>query len=114
MKISRRNDLTARMVLTNVNRHAKASRSDAELSLEVYANCREQGFALSNWLEPNARMVAFSEFRRSDEIVVYYGRRVDFDRNTNIPNDEVYEKAKFFACGEYNKAAKFIVKYLES
>jgi hypothetical protein len=113
MKLHRRNDLTARNVLTNVQRIAKASHSDRELCLEVYANGREQGFALSDWCEPNARKVAWSEFRRSDQIVVYYGPRVDFEHNTNIPSDAVYENAKFFACGEYNKAAKFIVKYLE-
>ena len=114
MKISQRNDLAARKVLTNLNGLAKVSQNSREFSLEVYANGREQGFALSDWSNPISRKVAWSEWRCSDDIVVYFGFEKDFERNTNIPSDLVYKKAKFFEPGEYREAAKFIVSYLES
>jgi hypothetical protein len=45
---------------------------------------------------------------------VYTGARADFERNTNIPGEEVYESARFFRYNEHEAAAKFIVKFLES
>lgn len=111
MKVYTRNDLPARKVLAEVKRWAALSKDDAIVETEVYANCREQGFALASC---DARKVAFSEFRRSDQIVVYFGERKDFAYNTNIPSEEVYENAKFFKYNDFEKAAKFIVKYLES
>jgi hypothetical protein len=44
---------------------------------------------------------------------VYFGERKDFAYNTNIPSDEVYENAKFFKYNDFEKAARFILKYLE-
>jgi hypothetical protein len=111
MKIYSRNDLTARKVLAAVSRLARKSKDDSIVETSAYVNCREQGFSLSSC---DARQVAFSEFRRSDDIVVYFGTRKDFDFNTNIPSEAVYESAKFFEPGQYEKAAKFIVKFLES
>ena len=110
MKIYPRNDATARKVLAEVKRWAALSTDDSYVETEAYVNCREQGFALASC---DDRKVAFSEFRRSDDIVVYFGTRKDFDYKTNIPSDEVYESAKFFRYNQIEKAAKFIVKYLE-
>jgi hypothetical protein len=110
MKFYSRNDATARKVLAEVKRWAKLSKEDCEIAIESYANCREQGYALASC---DDLKVVFSEFRRSDDIVVYFGARKDFDRNTNIPNEEVYESAKFFRFDKIEQAAKFIVKYLE-
>lgn len=111
MKIYNRNDATARKVLAEIKRLAKNSKDDSCVVVESYVNCREQGFALASC---DDRKVAFSEFRRSDDIVVYFGTRKDFAFNTNIPSDEVYESAKFFRFDKIEQAAKFIIKYLES
>lgn len=111
MKIYNRNDAAARKVLAIVKRLAKNSKDDSYVAVEAYVNCREQGFALSS--HDNAK-VAFSEFRRSDDIVVYTGARADFAFNTNIPGEEVYESARFFRYNQHEAAAKFIVKFLES
>lgn len=111
MKLYTRNDTAARKVLTFVRKLAKRSKDDSYVEIQVYANCREQGFALASC---DARMVAFSENRNSDDIVVYAGSRKHFAFNTNIPSDEVWENRKFFRYNEHEKAAKFIVKYLES
>jgi hypothetical protein len=110
MKIYSRNDATARKVLAEVKRWAKFSQDDSVIAIESYANCREQGYALASC---DDLKVVFSEFRRSDDIVVYFGARKDFAFNTNIPSEEVYESAKFFRPFEVEQAAKFIVKYLE-
>jgi hypothetical protein len=111
MKIYNRNDAAARKVLAIVKRLAKNSKDDSYVAVESYVNCREQGFALSS--HDHAK-VAFSEFRRSDDIVVYFGTRSEFAVNTNIPSEEVYESARFFRYNQHEAAAKFIVKYLES
>lgn len=111
MKIYSRNDTAARKVLAEFRKWAKLSKDDSVICVEDYVNCREQGFALASC---DARKVAFSEFRRSDDIVVYFGKRADFAFNTNIPSEEVYESAKFFRFDEHEKAARFILKYLES
>ncbi len=110
MKFYTRNDTAARKVLAEVKRWAKLSQDDSVIAIESYVNCREQGYALASC---DDRKVAFSEFRRSDDIVVYFGKRKDFAFNTNIPTDEVYESAKFFRFDQIEKAAKIIVKYLE-
>ena len=111
MKIYSRNDAAARKVLAEVKRWAKLSRDDSIVEVQTYANCREQGFALASC---DDRKVAFSEFRRSDDIVVYFGKRDDFAFNTNIPSEEVYGSAKFFRFDKIEQAARFIIKYLES
>jgi hypothetical protein len=111
MKIESRNDGAARKVLAEVKRWAALSSEDCIMCVEAYVNCREQGFALASC---DDRKVAFSEFRRSDDIVVYFGKRKDFAFNTNIPSEEVYESARFFRYNQQEAAAKFIVKYLES
>jgi hypothetical protein len=112
MNLYSRNDTAARKVLAEVRKLAKSSKDDSQVQIEMYVNCREQGYALASC---DDRKVAFSECRNSDQIVVYYGKRKDFTFNTNIPSDEVYENwQKRFNYNEAAKAARFIVKYLES
>ena len=80
------------------------------MCVESYANCREQGFALASCYD---RKVVFSENRNSDDIVVYTGDCMTFEFNSNIPNEEAWENRKFFKPDQVEKAARFIVKYLE-
>ena len=109
MKFINRNDLAARKVLAIVKRLAKNSKSDAFVLIETYANYREQGFALSTL----SSKVVFSKNHNSDNIVVYFGHSSEFERNSNIPSEDVYEIRKFFMYNEHEKAAKFILRYLE-
>jgi hypothetical protein len=111
MKIINRNDLLARRVLAEVKRLAKKSKDDCYVLVETYSNCREQGFALASC---DAFKVAFAENRNSDDLVLYRGSRLDFENNSNIPSDEAYESRLYFSPNNVKKAAKFIVKYLES
>jgi len=111
MKIYSRNDGTARKVLAEVKRWAALSKDDSILCVESYANCREQGFALASC---DDRKVVFSENRSSDDIVVYTGNRMTFEFNSNVPNEEVWESRKYFKPDQIEKAAKFILKFLES
>lgn len=111
MNLYSRNDTAARKVLAEVRKLAKSSKDDSQVQIEMYVNCREQGFALASCDE---RKVAFSECRNSDDIVVYYGKRSDFTFNTNIPTDVIYENyQKRFHAHEFSKAARFIMKWLE-
>lgn len=72
-----------------------------------YENGREHGF----FIEKGDKAVAFSEYRNSDDIVVYYGGNADFDED-HIPTDDTYRRKKFFKYQEYEAAAKFIKAWL--
>jgi len=112
MKFCPINNLAARKVLAAVKSLLRSEKNDDTYAMiESYVNCREQGFALCS---QDDKKVAFSEFRRSDEIVVYFGKRTDFAFNTNIPSDEVYEKANFYTPLQIKSAAKFIAEYLRN
>lgn len=112
MKIIPRRDKAAREVLKHIRKNVNIVPRDEHediVIVEVYENCRERGFALASC---DGRKVAFSEHRNSDSIVVYCGARKDFEMNTNIPSDRVWENAKFFNPGEAQEAAFFILSYL--
>lgn len=108
MRLYNRNDLAARKVLTEVKRlirNTKHGIGEDCAFIEVYENGREHGFAIDICDDVK---VAFAENRNSDHIVVYTGSRHDFERNTNIPSEEVFDSRKFFAYNEIEKAAQFI------
>lgn len=112
MKIIPRPDKAAREVLKHIRKNVSIVPRDEHediVIVEIYENCRERGFALASC---DGRKVAFSEHRNSDDIVVYCGTRKDFEYNTNIPSDRVWEKARFFRYNEAQKAALFILSYL--
>lgn len=109
MKIEPRPDRAAREVLKHIRKNVKRSRDEDIVVVEVYENCRERGFALASC---DGRKVAFSEHRNSDDIVVYCGARKDFEFNTNIPAERVWEQAKYFRYNEAEKAALFALSYL--
>ena len=91
--------------------HRMADDTEKYINIEAYVNCREQGFSIQNYFK-GERQVAFSENRNSDDIVVYYGKRVDFSMQGNVPSDEVYRKARYFPCHAVKEAAEFIYEYL--
>jgi len=93
-------------VLTYVNRNMG---QDDTYWLEGYQSGWENGYALSL----GDRMVAFSEYRKSDQIVVYTGHVIDFAMAGNVPSNRVEENATFFDCGEAEAAADLIIQYLE-
>ena len=114
MKLYNRNDAAARKVLTEIKRLIRKTPhgiGEDCLFIEVYENGREKGFAIDAW---DTLKVAFAENRNSDDIVVYVGESRDFERNSNIPSEEVYESRKFFAYDEIAKAASFIFNKLKS
>lgn len=108
MRLYNRNDVAARKVLTEVKRlirNTKHGIGEDCAFIETYENGREHGFAIDICDDVK---VAFSEHRCSDDIVVYVGSRRDFERNTNIPSEEVFDSRKHFAYNEIDKAARFI------
>jgi len=93
-------------ILYGVNEGEQA----AQLLTEPYCNGREQGFSVSNW--KNNHKVSFSEFRNSDQIVVYFGKSTDFSMQGNTPSEEVYQNKKYFDCFKVEEAADFIIDHL--
>ena len=82
-----------------------------EWILSHYTNGREHGYHLHNW--ETRRAVSFAEYRNSDNIVVYAGEEKEFEFNTRIPDDNVYEGKMMFAPGDYKHAATYIVQFLK-
>ena len=75
----------------------------------AYCNGREQGIALkfiNNTL-------CFSEYRNSDDIVVYTGTSEDFTANVSIPNTKTWENREFFSRTEIKKATQYIQKWID-
>lgn len=103
--------LVAQKVLNEVQEIGISKKIAENCYIEAYCNGREQGYCL-HFRNPKHKIVSimFSEYRRSDNIVVY----VDYDSPTinNIPSEESYHEANMFEHGKYKKAAKFILKTL--
>ena len=79
--------------------------------VDPYLNGRENGFAVYGfWGDKTTRKFVFSEFRRSDEIVVYEGGPHDFQLNGNSLTDEIYANGRHFNNGHYCAAATYIVE----
>lgn len=80
------------------------------LEVETYSNGREQGFAITNF--SNTRKVCFSEYRDSDNIVLYKGTYIDFSITGNVPKEEVYKAGMSFRYYQITETAVAVVEYL--
>ena len=86
-----------------------------ELDLETYSNGREYGYVLKldtvdgRLLFSNQLWIAFSEFRRSDDIVIYTDKGYWNGQLT----DKSYEESKSFRYDEAAKAAEYIKNIIE-
>jgi len=96
----------AKKVLHEVKRQSKGLKG--EVSVGAYQNGREQGYSLSSYRDGHITFVCFAEHRSSDSIVVYVGPHDPMQSIT----DEMWKGATSFQYGEYEKAAKFILKKL--
>lgn len=84
--------------------------------LDPYCNGRERGWCITvfkNKAKNKIKQVVFSEFRNTDEIVVYCGKVGDFTMAGNVPSDKVYDNKTFFNYKDVLGAVLFIQKYLE-
>lgn len=102
-------------VLTLVKKLGVQGATAGEVYVNAYANWREQGHHLIVYRlqggAPVSRAVSFSESRGSDQIVVYYGGRMAFDRH-GVPNEATYGAARYFEWNDTLGAARFISQYL--
>lgn len=102
--------------------HKASKQYDCSLNVEAYENGREHGYYLELWRKGfaagesmvghNHWALAFSEYRMTDDIVVYVGLASDFNREGHVPSEESYAAKKFFKRGDYTEAAAFIFGYL--
>lgn len=73
-------------------------------TIESYQNGREQGYII--WQPAiNGKAFYIAQYRRSDNIVIYYGKY-----SMQSLSDEAYKNAKYFKYNEYRKAAKYILE----
>ena len=99
----------AEKVLKFARKFYKGKRDD--VTIEVWANCREQGFHLVNYTKKKA--LSFAQQRNSDETVVVYGDPQDFDITTNAPTDEAWDKRRMhFRESQDEEAGRWIAAYV--
>lgn len=83
-----------------------------DATVGCYSNGRENGFCLRLFEGNKFLVIAFSEYRSSDDIVVYIGDSfADFEMQGNVPSDEVYENKKMF--GDEEQAVEYIVSKIK-
>jgi hypothetical protein len=78
------------------------ARRDGDICIETYQNGREQGLCVWNLVLNKSAYI--SEYRNSDEIVVYIGPRICMQGLS----DEHYKNARFF------RSVDEAVKYIEA
>ncbi len=90
---------------------SRANTADLTIIVAPYQNGRERGhFLVETYTQ---RAVAFSEYRNTDQIVIYTGMASDFDAtNGNTPSEEVYTKKIFQGCGKFNSSATIVYNFL--
>jgi hypothetical protein len=107
----------AKKVLAYVNKHLP-SRIRKQGWIEAYSNGREQGLHIKFYGGVATTVsFSFSEYRNSDDIVVYTGEQTSvmrFAMQGNVPNEEIYKNKMFFntkgnKSGE-EQAGEYIVK----
>lgn len=102
----------ANKVLTLLRWEVKGVRSaNSELvSIEAWANCREQGYCLKVYRQhyDGGIAICFAQQRSSDSTVVIVGPMKDFNNQTNQPSESAWEDARFFGYDDDEKAARFI------
>ena len=76
--------------------------------VESYSNCREQGL----YFRGPAGCCSVAENRNSDSIVVYPGRRCDFEMGGNVPKGLAWEQRRYFNYDQHKEAAKFVLDYI--
>jgi hypothetical protein len=81
------------------------------LYAEPYQNGREHGWALSAFGDMTNKKAVFSEYRNTDEIVLYTGKGVDFSMQGNVPSDKAWGNKNFFSHNAVTECANYIVKY---
>lgn len=91
--------------------HRMGDDTEKYLGVEAYVNCREQGFSIKNYFKGD-KQVSFAENRNSDDIVVYFGDRIDFSMQGNVPSEKAYGNRRYFACHNVKEAAEVIYDYL--
>jgi hypothetical protein len=101
-----KNTSTADAILAILDKKTR----DDRIYAEPYQNGREHGWSV--YSEDYKKQVSFSEHRNSDNIVVYWGETKNFSMQGNVPDDEIYRKARFFNSSEYAQASNFILDFL--
>ena len=99
----------ASLVLKGLEKLYRGKKNLCSISVESYSNGREQGLYLINQED---KSIAISQFRNSDDIVVYWGNMDDFDMWGNIPRNELLEtQTQFFKRKNILRASQFIFNY---
>lgn len=98
----------AEKVLKFARAYFKGKRSD--ITVQLWANSREQGFHLVNYVSDKA--LSFAQQRNSDQTLIVFGAVKDFDTGTGSPSEEIWGKnCIYFDVDKDIEAGKWIAKY---
>jgi hypothetical protein len=98
-------------VALEVLKHVSIKRDD--VGIGGYSDCREQGIIIANLYSQGNRVCSFSENKNSDDIVVQFGGRDDFDDYGVFKDSKMYDSnRKYFRCGEFEEAGEFITAWI--
>jgi len=104
--------LHADVVLAYLAMIVEESERTDDITIRAWANCREQGYHLSNGSFRDQKCALVAEVRNSDSVLVMYGNMKDFDFQTHAPSDAVYEARRTFSYGSELLAAQFLLEWL--
>ncbi|MEK6832630.1 MAG: hypothetical protein AABY32_01170 [Nanoarchaeota archaeon] len=103
MKIYNKREM-ADVVLSSLISIVKKYRNKNHIEIGSYQNGREQGHSIILWNQDNfnSKWIAFSEYRNSDELVVYESRHDPMQGLT----DSAWENKKFYNFDKKGKGYK--------
>ena len=113
MIITETDRTNANIVLALIKRRMDYE-TNAEFRINCYENGREHGYVLSlnrvdNKIAYTYTWIAFAEYRRSDDTVVYTDNAYWNGKLT----DKSYEEKVFFSYGNFTECADYIIKLME-
>ncbi len=85
-------------------------RNGRGVTIEAWANCREQGYCLKVWpvgmVVDRAIGICFAQERSGDRLTVITGPILEFNNQTNQPSEKLWENRRGFS--DNGEAARYI------
>lgn len=81
----------------------------ANYTFDTYENGRENGYTVTD----GVKRVCFSEYRNTDQTVLYLGLCDDFTGSGYVPCEKVYKNKVFFDYGTVDKVVEAVVSFFK-
>lgn len=81
----------------------------AHYTFDTYENGRENGYTVTD----GVKRVCFSEYRNTDQTVLYLGLCGDFSNSGYVPSEKVYKNKVFFDYGTVDQVVEAVVFFFK-